>query len=125
MKSLAYLHSMSLRHTQGASGRIVTTYRCDGTTFRTMTNAVNTMIAPTRTLIARLRKRGRTLAKSLEDALPADCCGCMATHGATHVFYPCGHQTICESCYKLWKEAHDTCPICRDPFIGAVRVYKS
>ena len=46
-----------------------------------------------------------------------ECVICMNAN-PTHVFIPCGHQALCESCVKLWTSP--TCVMCRTSYTSIV-----
>jgi hypothetical protein len=43
----------------------------------------------------------------------------------THVFVPCGHQSVCKTCGDLIMEDSKTCPVCRQPAQVLIQVFKS
>ncbi len=54
-----------------------------------------------------------------------ECVICMDAPRNT-VFYPCGHQCLCEPCGQRFKKEarHQVCPICRNRVKDIIKVYK-
>ena len=54
-----------------------------------------------------------------------ECVICM-TNPRDTVFYPCGHQCLCEPCAVLFKRQarHQICPICRNRIKDTIKVFK-
>jgi hypothetical protein len=42
----------------------------------------------------------------------------------SHVFFPCGHMCVCESCAEIFKRRQDPCPLCRGPQNALTKVFK-
>lgn len=43
----------------------------------------------------------------------------------THVMVPCGHQCVCGGCAgSIGRNCHDKCPVCREPVLMGIRVFK-
>ena len=42
------------------------------------------------------------------------------------VFYPCGHQCLCQECCERFKKEsqHMICPICRNRIVDCIKIYK-
>ena len=63
------------------------------------------------------------------EAADASCCDVCFDAPKSHVLQPCGHYCICRDCLELLTErawAANTerlCPVCREPFHSAQRVY--
>ena len=50
------------------------------------------------------------------------CVVCMA-EPITHVMFPCEQYCVCEDCPSRLREAQMPCPLCKEPFTIAMRVY--
>lgn len=63
------------------------------------------------------------------EAAPKACAICLDEDVELKVFVPCGHKSCCGECIDRlqcqaaegWEQA--TCPICREPFERAMRVF--
>lgn len=51
------------------------------------------------------------------------CVTCLS-EDPTHVFIPCGHMCVCESCANTHAERQDRCPLCRTQPSGLLKVFK-
>ena len=53
------------------------------------------------------------------------CIICMDKRADT-VFYPCGHQCVCQPCGETFRKVarHQVCPVCRNRIKDIIKVYK-
>ena len=54
--------------------------------------------------------------------LPGRCTICFESP-LTHCFVPCGHRCTCGQCGDAWYVRNHSCPMCRTPSIGCIRVF--
>ena len=50
------------------------------------------------------------------------CCICM-DNKPTWAFQGCGHLCLCEPCLEIFEKNPQNCPLCRDMFMGYIRIY--
>lgn len=54
-----------------------------------------------------------------------ECVVCMVAKKEI-VFYPCGHQCLCQACAERFKKEaqHNVCPICRNRIVDYIKLYQ-
>ena len=63
-----------------------------------------------------------TAATAVGEVEPLMCVVCMA-EPITHVMFPCEQHCVCEDRPSRLREAQMPCPLCKEPFTNAMRVY--
>mmetsp|Transcript_38208 Transcript_38208/g.89425 ORF Transcript_38208/g.89425 Transcript_38208/m.89425 type:complete len:85 (-) Transcript_38208:378-632(-) len=74
-----------------------------------------------------LQKENEQLRGLLEATLRRNeqppCIVCMDSP-RTHALTPCGHKCLCEECAHTYHRQSRSCPICRAPWIRAVKIFE-
>lgn len=63
---------------------------------------------------------------SNQDTINRDRCVICIVNKKDTLFYPCGHESCCNSCAKefMLQARFKICPICRDRIVDIVKVYR-
>ena len=56
-------------------------------------------------------------------AVEEDPCVICFENPRTHLFYPCGHRSICKDCAEAATVTLKECPMCRAPFREVIPVF--
>ncbi|XP_046678583.1 E3 ubiquitin ligase Rnf157-like [Homalodisca vitripennis] len=58
-------------------------------------------------------------------SFPQICAVCLSQR-STHMVAPCGHMCLCDDCANALPryQANPHCPLCKNPTVGAFRVFK-